>query len=98
MTQLGSSVHQCSHTLNSLTANIFASVFAELSKDMVLPSHTNDVVHAVNNLCLSTIDIVAPPKIKSNCSVNSFAWMNEELRCLKREYRKVEGRWKNTRL
>ncbi len=49
-----------SPTLNNLSADNFASIFADLSKDMAFPAQTNDLVRSFNNLCLSTQNIFSP--------------------------------------
>ena len=83
-----------SRTLNSSSAERFSSVFSELSKDMILPTDTNDLVTCFNRRCLSALDLVAPLKTKKLRVGAPSPWLNDDIRSLKRECRKVERRWK----
>lgn len=47
-----------SRTLSSHFADKFASVFADLNKDIAFPAQTNDIVCSFNNICLSTLDVL----------------------------------------
>ena len=88
-----------SRTLNSSSAEMFKSAFSDLSKHVILPTDTNDLVVLFNNLCESALDTVAPLKLKKKRAIvaNSSPWMNEDIRMFKRECRKAEREWKKTK-
>lgn len=46
---------------------------------MAFPAQINDLICSFNNLCLSTLDVVALLKNKSICTVNSSPWINDDV-------------------
>ncbi len=62
-------------------------------------SHVIDLlVNSFNNLCLSTLDSVAPVKIRTKPTSTVFLWFNDNTRSLKSEVRKAECKWKTNKL
>ena len=89
----------CRH-LNNSSAVRFSSVFSDLTTDVTIPIEINNLVFHFNDLCLQSLDVVAPLKTKkiNTGGTNSSPWVNDEIRSLKRECRKVERRWKKSNL
>uniref|UniRef100_A0A669C582 Reverse transcriptase domain-containing protein n=1 Tax=Oreochromis niloticus TaxID=8128 RepID=A0A669C582_ORENI len=51
-----------------------------------------------NNYCLSILDEICPFKTRSVSASKSPPWLNDSIRCLKRDCRKAERRWRKTHL
>ena len=84
--------------LNKETAQSFSSLFNTARENLSNFSDTNDQLLAFNQLCLSTLDIVAPLITKHKTTTKIAPWMNEDIHSLKRTCRKAERRWKSSKL
>ncbi|KAF7649941.1 hypothetical protein LDENG_00133700, partial [Lucifuga dentata] len=76
----------------------FSSVFNKNTSRLSLCIDVNVLVDHFNILCSSTLDSIAPFRIRSRHSSTPTPRINEDVRQLKRECRRVERRWKKTRL
>ena len=59
---------------------------------------TNNFLNSFNQLCSSTLDVIAPVKPRSNLKIRKQPWLNESCRAYKRNFRKAERRWKKSGL
>lgn len=62
------------------------------------PSSVDDLVNDFNTKLRSTLDSVAPVKFKKVSSKRKPPWRNETVNEQKRNCRKAERRWRNTKL
>ena len=59
---------------------------------------TNYFLNSFNQLCSSTLDVIAPVKPRSNLKIRKQPWLNESCRACKRNCRKAERQWKKSGL
>ena len=83
-----------------LTSEVAAN-FIHLLHDMpadFLPSSCDFMVDSFNSKLRSTLDSIAPPKLKKIVSYPTPPWINEEIKKLKRNCRIAERRWRKNKL
>ena len=61
-------------------------------------SNTKNLVDHFNHICLSSLNITAPLKVRPTSKASKQPWINDSIRSLKRECRKAERRWKKSNL
>ena len=94
-TKLQSSAQPQKHTirsrfLNAHSAAAFSSCFSDSFTTPSKSSNVNDFVTWFNNHCASALDTIAPYTSRSLSTDNSHPWINNNIRLLRREARRVE--------
>lgn len=86
--------------LNEHSASKSLSIFALGLPDCTPPepSQANDLLISFNKPCQTTLDAIAPMKLRSKLPVKTSPWIDDSLRSLKRLGRRAEKRWTKTKL
>ncbi len=85
--------------LTDLTAEKFTSIYNDHSKQLFsVEGDVNSLVNYFNSHCEVILNEIAPLKSRTVASVNSTPWLNNNIRCLQRKWRRVERLWKSTKL
>ncbi|MGH4058720.1 hypothetical protein ACRE98_29585, partial [Klebsiella pneumoniae] len=87
----------CSRIFNEQSVSKFCAFFQSQSQHLS-DSNTNNLVDHFNHICLSSLNITAPLKVRPTSKASKQPWINDSIRSLKRECRKAERRWKKSSL
>lgn len=87
-----------SRIINSHTASKFSSAFISSSENVLHTSLTDEMLVRFNGVCRTTLDAIAPLKTRLKPAVKMSPWINDNIRSLKRDCRKIERQWKSTKL
>ena len=87
-----------SRNINPSTSAKFTSVFLSSVSPPALSLSTDNQLNYFNNICLASLDLVAPFKTRTGTSITSSPWLNDHTRSLKRQLRKAVRKWKSTKL
>ena len=93
-TMIQSSAQPQKHTIYSRLLNAHSAANSDSYTPPSNSSNVNDLVTWYNNHCASTLDTIAPYMTRSLSSDNSRPWINDNIRFLKRDARRVENGWK----
>ncbi len=85
-----------SRIINSTTATKLLYAFSSLSSKLPLLPDTDQLVNSFNDLCLATLDPVAP--IKTRTKLITKTWFSDHSCSLKRKVCKIEHKWKACKL
>ncbi len=88
-------------TITSTTKNCFVSNLPDLSQFLSISNSSeqlDDVTETMNSLFSSTLDTVAPLRLRKIKEKSPTPWYNEHTRTLKRAARKMERSWRKTKL
>ena len=83
---------------NEHSASQFCRDFNEQCFPIPEVTDTNYFLNSFNQLCSSTLDVIAPVKPRSNLKIRKQPWLNESCRACKRNCRKAERQWKKSGL
>ncbi len=88
-------------TITSSTKDCFASNLPDLSQFLSISNSSeqlDDVTETMDSLFSSTLDTVAPLRLRKIKEKSPTPWYNEHTRTLKRAARKMERSWRKTKL
>ncbi len=88
-------------TITSTTKDCFVSNLPDLSQFLSISNSSeqlDDVTETMNSLFSSTLDTVAPLRLRKIKENSLTPWYNEHTRTLKRAARKMERSWRKTKL
>ncbi len=88
-------------TITSTTKDCFVSNLPDLSQFLSISNSSeqlDDVTETMNSLFSSTLDTVAPLRLRKINEKSPTPWYNEHTRTLKRAARKMERSWRKTKL
>ncbi len=88
-------------TITSTTKDCFVSNLPDLSQFLSISNSSeqlDDVTETMNSLFSSTLDTVAPLRLRKIKKKSPTPWYNEHTRTLKRAARKMERSWRKTKL
>ncbi len=88
-------------TITSTTKDCFVSNLPDLSQFLSISNSSeqlDDVTETMNSLFSSTLDTVAPLRLRKIKENSPTPWYNEHTRTLKRAARKMERSWRKTKL
>ncbi len=88
-------------TITSTTKDCFVSNLPDLSQFLSISNSSeqlDDVTETMNSLFSSTLDTVAPLRLRKIKEKSPTPWYNEHTRTLKRAARKMERSWRKTKL
>ncbi len=88
-------------TITSTTKDCFVSNLPDLSQFLSISNSSeqlDDVTETMNSLFSSTLDTVAPLRLRKIKEKSPTPWYNEHTRTLKRAVRKMERSWRKTKL
>ncbi len=88
-------------TITSATKDCFVSNLPDLSQFLSISNSAeklDDVTETMDSLFSSTLDTVAPLRLRKIKEKSLTPWYNEHTRTLKRAARKMERRWRKTKL
>ena len=88
----------CSRILTPLTSTKFTTVFDATATFPAPSLSTDDQLTLFNKTCKLTLDLVAPFKTRTKLTDRPSPWLTDHTRALKRELRKIERKWKSTKL
>ncbi len=93
--------HKYCTTITSTTKDCFVSNIPDLSKFRSISNRAeklDDVTETMDSLFSSTLDTVAPLRLRKIKENSPTPWYNEHTRALKRAARKMERSWRKTNL
>ncbi len=76
----------------------FSAILSDLLNTIHNSSNINETVNRFNDQCPLAFDTIAPYKSRLAQTVNPSPWMDDAIRCHRRERRKFKQRWKKTNL
>ncbi len=88
-------------TITSTTKDCFVSNLPDLSQFLSISNSSeqlDDVTETMDSLFSSTLDTVAPLRLRKIKEKSPTPWYNEHTRTLKRAARKMERSWRKTKL
>ncbi len=88
-------------TITSTTKDCFVSNLPDLSQFLSISNSSeqlDDATETMNSLFSSTLDTVAPLRLRKIKEKRPTPWYNEHTRTLKRAARKMERSWRKTKL
>ncbi len=88
-------------TITSTTKDSFVSNLPDLSQFLTISNSSeqlDDVTETMDSLFSSTLDTVAPLRLRKIKEKSPTPWYNEHTRTLKRAARKMERSWRKTKL
>ncbi len=87
-------------TITSTTKDCFGSNLPDLSKFLSISNSSEklDVTETMDSPFSSTLDLVAPLRLRKIKENSPKPWYNEHTRALKRADQKIEHSWKKTKL
>ncbi len=87
-------------TITSTTKDCFVSNLPDLSQFLSISNSAEklDVTETMDSLFSSTLDTVAPLRLRKIKEKSPTLWYNEHTRALKRAARKMERSWRKTKL
>ncbi len=88
-------------TITSTTKDCFVSKLPDLSQFLSTSNsaeNLDDVTETMDSLLSSTLDTVAPLRLRKIKEKSPTPWYNEYTRALKRAARKMERSWRKTKL
>ncbi len=88
-------------TITSTTKDCFVSNLPDLSQFLSISNSSeqlDDVTETMNSLFSSTLDTIAPLRLRKIKEKSPTPWYNEHTRTLKRAARKMERSWRKTKL
>ncbi len=88
-------------TITSTTKDSFVSNLPDLSQLLSISNSAeklDDVTETTDSLFSSTLDMVAPLRLRKFEDKSPTPWYNEHTRALKRAARKMESSWRKTKL
>ncbi len=88
-------------TITSTTKDCFASNLPDLSQFLSISNsaeNLDDVTETMDSLFSSTLDTVAPLRLRKIKEKSPTPWYNEHTHTLKRAARKMERSWRKTKL
>ncbi|XP_051752902.1 uncharacterized protein LOC127514258 [Ctenopharyngodon idella] len=93
--------YRLGRTILPTTKDKFTNKLPDLSHLLIVPKHTNDLEKITSSMCTtftSTLDTVAPMRLKKVREKNTVPWYNNITHAIKRETRDLERKWRQTRL
>ncbi|XP_051725975.1 uncharacterized protein LOC127499619 [Ctenopharyngodon idella] len=93
--------YRLGRTILPTTKDKFTNKLPDLSQLLIVPKHTNDLEKITSSMCTtftSTLDTVAPMRLKKVREKNTVPWYNSITHAIKRETRNLERKWRQTRL
>ncbi len=88
-------------TITSTTKDCFINNLPDLSQFLSISNSSeqlDDVTETIDSLFSSTLDTVAPLRLRKIKEKSPTPWYNEHTRALKRAARKMERSWRKTKL
>ena len=89
---------QSTPTFSMSTVPVNSVEFNEQCFPIPEVTDTNYFLNSFNQLCSSTLDVIAPVKPRSNLKIRKQPWLNESCRGCKRNCRIAEPQWKKSGL